>query len=71
MISSPEKPQASDSISSVMEEQSVPQPHSFKSCKINGLGVAFTAKYSLNPLFQANACFSFIAFSRIPFSSYR
>ena len=69
MISGPEKPQASDIISSVMEEQSVPQPHSFNSFSINGFGVAFTAKYSLNPLFQANACLSFMAFSRIPFSS--
>ena len=33
------------------------------------MGVAFTAKYSLNPLFQENASFNFRAFSRIPFSS--
>ena len=47
MISGPEKPQASDIISSVREEQSVPQPSSFKICRIKGLGVALTAKYSL------------------------
>ena len=69
MISCPENPQASDIISSVWEEQSVPQPISFKIFKINGFGVALTAKYSLNPGFHANASFSFLAFSRIPFSS--
>ena len=71
MISLPPKPQRSDIISSVSEEQSVPQPSSFKIFKIVGLGVAFTAKYSLNPLFQENALFKFRAVSRIPFSSYK
>ena len=46
MISSPAKPQRSDIISSVREEQSVPQPSSFRIFKIWGLGVAFTAKNS-------------------------
>ena len=71
MMSFPEKPQAFDIISSVMEEQSVPQPYSFKIFKIKGLGVAFTAKYSLYPLFHENASFNCLAFSLIPFSSYR
>ena len=63
----PENPQALDIISSVKEEQSVPQPYSCKIFKINGLGVAFTAKYSLYPLFQENACFNRLTFSRMPF----
>ena len=71
MISRPLKSQASDIISSVMEEQSVPQPSSFKIFKIYGFGVAFTAKYSLNPLFHEKAAFTLRAFSRIPFSSYK
>ena len=36
--------------------------------KINNYEVCM-AKNSLNPLFHANACFNFLAFSRIPFSS--
>ena len=71
MISCPENPAASDIISSVAEEQSVPQPYSFRISRILGLGVAFTAKYSLNPGFQAKASFTFLAFSRIPASSYK
>ena len=47
MISPPWKPQRSDIISSHREEQSTPQPSSFKIFKIWGLGVAFTAKNSL------------------------
>ena len=43
--------------------------YSFKMFKINGFGVAFTAKNSLKPLFHANASFTAFAFSRIPFSS--
>ena len=39
-------------ISSVSEEQSTPHPSFFKISITNGFGVAFTAKYSLNPLFQ-------------------
>ena len=34
-----------------------------------GLGVAFTAKYSLNPSFQAKAAFSARAAARMPASS--
>ena len=71
MISSPEKPSASDIISSVMEEQSHPHPYSFKILIRNGFGVAFTAKYSRKPLFHANASLTAFAFSRIPFSSYK
>ena len=55
IISFPENPQPSDSISSVADEQSVPQPSSFNIFKINGIVVAFTAKDYLNPAFQANA----------------
>ena len=71
MISLPSNPQRSDIISSVKDEQSVPHPSSFKIFKIVGFGVAFTAKYSLNPLFHENAFFKRSAFARIPFSSYR
>src|SRR5699024_251083 len=46
-------------------------PSSCKILRMYGLGVALTAKYSLKPLFQANASFTRRAFSRIPFSSYR
>ena len=45
------------------------QPYSCRILIRNGLGVAFTAKNSLNPLFHANASFNACAFSRIPFSS--
>ena len=45
--------------------------YSFKMFKINGFGVAFTAKYSRKPGFHANASFTASAFSRIPFSSYK
>ena len=69
MIFSPVIPQASLIISSARDEQSVPQPSSFRISKIYGLGVAFTAKYSLKPLFQPKAFFRFLAFSLIPFSS--
>ena len=69
MICSPENPQASLIMRSVMEEQSVPQPYSFRMSRRKGFGVAFTAKYSRNPGFQAKACCTFAAFSRMPFSS--
>ena len=55
MISSPLNPILSDIISSVSDEQSVPQPSSLRILSIVGFGVAFTAKYSLNPLFHENA----------------
>ncbi len=55
MISCPRKPQASDISSSVREEQSVPQPSSFRIFRILGFGVAFTAKYSRKPSFQEKA----------------
>ncbi len=69
IISSPVNPTLSDIISSVSDEQSVPQPSSFNILKIVGFGVAFTAKNSLKPLFHENALKSFLAFSLIPFSS--
>jgi len=69
MISLPVKPQASLSISSVREEQSTPQPSSFRICRMMGLGSALTAKYSRKPLFQLKALLMRRAFSRMPFSS--
>ena len=71
MISPPEKPQRWDIISSVSEEQSTPQPSSRRSLSSWGLGVAFTAKNSRKPGFQAKAALTRRAFSRMPFSSYR
>ena len=47
MMSSPWNPHRSDIISSHREEQSTPQPSSFRIFRIWGLGVAFTAKNSL------------------------
>ena len=58
------QPMALESISSVMEEQSVPQPYSFRILIKNGFALAFTAKYSLNPLFQLKASFTACAFCR-------
>ena len=49
MIFSPSNFIAFAIISSVSEEQSAPLPVFFNISMINGLGVAFTAKYSLNP----------------------
>ena len=60
IISLPLNPSDSDNISSVSEEQSTPHPSSCSIFKINGLGVAFTAKYSLNPLFHENAFLTFL-----------
>ena len=71
IISCPVKPQASAILNSTLDEQSTPQPSSFKIRKIAGLGVALMAKYSLKPGFQEKALYSFRAVSRIPFSSYR
>ena len=61
--------ESAQSISSVSEEQSQPQPYSRKMSTKNGFGVALIAKYSRNPGFQENASFTLFAFSRIPFSS--
>ena len=69
MISCPQKPTALASISSVREEQSAPQPSSRRIFRMTGFGVAFTAKYSLKPLFQAKAAFSARAVFRMPASS--
>ena len=69
IICFPSKPWESANISSVWDAQSQPQSYSFKIFKINGFGVAFTAKYSRNPGFHANASFTAFAFSRMPFSS--
>ena len=61
--------EAAKIIRSVNEEQSHPQPYSCNMLIKKGFGVAFTAKYSLNPLFHAKASFTALAFSLIPFSS--
>ena len=58
-------------INSVKEEQSVPHPSSCKILRIAGVGVAFTAKYSLNPSFHENALYKSRAVCLIPFSSYK
>ena len=50
--------------------KATPNPYIMDILKSEG-GVAFTAKYSWKFGFHANAAFSFLAFSRIPFSSYR
>ena len=69
MIHSPVTPHRSAIKSSVREEQSQPHPSSRRSFKMAGVGVAFTAKYSRNPGFQAKAACSRRAFSRMPRSS--
>ena len=69
MISSPDMPMASASISSHSLEQSTPQPQSRSMSMRAGLGVAFTAKYSLKPRFHAKASSTRFAFSRMPLSS--
>ena len=46
MMSSPVMPHRSAITSSEREEQSQPQPSSWSSFKMAGVGVAFTAKYS-------------------------
>ncbi len=71
MISWPEKPVASDIISSVAEEQSVPHPYSCRIFRIYGFGVAFTAKYPYILYSRKRLFLNVFAFSRIPFSSYR
>ena len=63
-------PEASASMSSGMEAQSAPQPNCLNSLKMAGVGVAFTAKYSLNPLFQAKALYRSEAHFFIASSSY-
>ena len=47
IISSPDMPSFSQSMSSVRLEQSMPQPSARSSFIMAGVGVAFTAKYSL------------------------
>ena len=71
ITSSPPKPQAFASISSVADEQSSPQPSSFRIRRMVGFGSAFTAKYSRKSLHQLNASFSARALFRSPVSSYR
>ena len=69
MMSGPVMPCRSQSMSSVREEQSMPQPSSRRMSMMDGLGVALTAKYSLKPGFHAKAFRTRRAFSRMPRSS--
>ena len=69
IISSFLNPSLSAIINSVYDEQSTPHPASLSFLIINGFGSAFTAKYSLKPLFHEKASFTFLAFSINPFSS--
>ena len=69
MMSSPTLPAASASTSSASEEQSLPKPSSRRIFIRWGFGVAFTAKYSWNPAFQAKAFLSRRAFARMAASS--
>ena len=69
MTPSPLTPTRSESISSAALEQSMPQPSSAKIFRIAGVGVAFTAKYSRNPGFQAKAALRRRALARMPASS--
>ena len=69
MISGPVMPRRSQSMSSVREEQSMPQPSSCRMSMMLGFGVALTAKYSLNPSFHEKAFRTSRAFSLMPRSS--
>ena len=68
MMRSPRTPQAFASVSSVAVAQSQPQPSSARMETIVGLGVAFTAKYSVKLGFHENAAFKARARSRMSFS---
>ena len=50
-----ERPHCLDISSSETEAQSVPQPREARRRIIAGVGVAFTAKHSVKPLFHENA----------------
>ena len=69
MMSSPVIPTFSLKISSAIEEQSAPIPISFIIFIIYGFGVAFTAKYCLNPGAQLKASKNARILSIIPFAS--
>ena len=71
MMSDPVMPSERAIISSVSLEQSAPHPYSRKMEISRGLGLAFTAKYSLNPGFHAKASRMASIFLRMPASSYR
>ena len=71
MICFPSNPHDFASISSVYDEQSHPMSYSFNILSRYGFGVAFTAKYSLNPGFHENASLTAWAFFLMPASSYR
>ena len=69
MMCSPTLPTFSARTSSAIDEQSLPMSNSFRSFIRYGFGAAFTAKYSRNPLFHANAFLRRFALSRIAFAS--
>jgi hypothetical protein len=69
MIASPAIPAFAASKSSGSELQSAPSPSARKIFRMYGLGVALTAKYSLNPATQPNARWSARALARIARSS--
>ena len=69
IISCPVIPTFSHKINSAKEEQSAPTPSFCNKRMIYGFGVALTAKYCLNPLFQENALMKDFIFSIIPSSS--
>jgi hypothetical protein len=69
MISAPTMPVFSARINSGKELQSAPNPSACRTFNRKGLGVALTAKNSLNPAFQANRFRKRRAFSRMAFSS--
>ena len=62
-------PTFSHNNNSAKEEQSAPTPSFCNTRMIYGLGVAFTAKYCLKPLFQENALMKDFIFSMMPSSS--
>ena len=68
MMRSPRMPHALASVSSVAVAQSQPQPSSARIETIVGLGVAFTAKYSVKPGFHEKAASRARARSRMSFS---
>ena len=69
MMSSPVIPTFSLKINSAIEEQSAPIPISFIIFIMYGFGVAFTAKYCLNPGAQLKASKNARMLSIIPFAS--
>ena len=68
-MSCPVIPTFSQRSNSAKEEQSAPTPNFCNTRIIYGFGVAFTAKYCLNPLFQENAEINLFILLTMPSSS--